>query len=213
MIGMRSAVAAAGLCLASGVVWAADGGTVLTPLPDLSITVPKGWKACDDASEATLGNADDPLKLKPQICDPHKGNADFKFGAFSPALGKTVSVLVYRSATAPITAEVINGLTDDVIAQIKDQLKKETAENIAKMGSKLDDYAVRKDTLSGQPALVSTVLQTPKMGAIAQVYTETWEIPFGGGYYRISFVWPKIIEASVKPELDTVRASIKLTAP
>ena len=110
----------------------------------------------------------------------------------------------------PITPEGIAALTDDVLKAIEGGLRTERTETLAKVGGTVEDFQVRKDTLGGQPALVTLLLQTVKQGSLtAQVYTETWEVPYGGSYYTISFIWPKLLASIAKPDVDRIKGTIK----
>jgi hypothetical protein len=206
----RLGVAALLVGMIAGSAAAEEGMIGLTPLPGVAVQVPAGWKACDDVNDKALGSAADPMGVAPQICNPHKANPEFKFGTFAAAPGKTASALFFQSATVPITAEGVAALTDDVLKAIGDELKKDRTEALAKVGGTVEDFQVRKDTLGGQAALVTLLLQTVKQGQLsAQVYTETWEVPYGGSYYSISFIWPKTLASIAKPDVDRVKASVK----
>lgn len=212
---VRTLMALAVATVLAGAAAAADDAMItLSPHPGLSMQFPTGWKACDEANDKALGSADDTLALTAQICNPHKANPNFKFGAFAAVPGKTASVLLFHTATAPITAEAITALTDDVLKGLTEALKKERVEALAKVGGTVDDYQLRKDVLGGQPALVSLLLQTIKHGATtSQVYTETWEVPYAGSYFTINFIWPKLFESMAKPDVDKVKASVKFATP
>lgn len=192
--------------VAAGATAAKPAAVAFSPAPGLTLSVPKGWKACDAASEKKLGSVEDPLGLQPQICGPHQTNPDFKFGAFEPKPGQNVSIFFYLSEPS---VPAVGALTPAALSELTAQRKAKSERQIAGMGATLNAFAIRKDKLGGKPALVTTVTLTPAQGAAAQVTTEKWEVPLNGHSYEISFVIPKAFAKATKPAIGTIKASVK----
>jgi hypothetical protein len=208
------ALAVASACGLSAAAQAEEAATVtLTPQAGFTVQIPKGWKACDEATDKLLGAADDTLLLGKQACPAAAGMQGMTVTVYSPTVGFTATVMIGYADQSPVTPEVVNSLTPEMLTQVRDALRKEREVELAKLGSKIDDMAVRTDKIAGHSALVTTILQTPKQGALAQVYTEVWEIPVGGHMHQVSFVWPKLLESNTKPALDAIKASIKIASP
>jgi len=198
-------------CGATTASLAADETLTLTPMPGVSFNLPRGWKACDEATDKLLGSADDPLSLGKQICPAYAANAGTKLAAYSPKVGWSATFIFLYAEESPITGEIIALLTDEMIAQIGGTVRKDWEERVAAAGNKLDSTAVRKDTLAGYPALVSTILQTPPAtGALGQSVTEIYEVPVNGHLYQFNITWAKILESNTTPMLNTIKASIKI---
>ena len=137
-------------------------------------------------------------------------NPTIKFGVFNPKVGFTASVLFLYLDKGPLSQEVLQRLSDEVLLKIRDSLQKDWEARIGKIGGKLDSLTVRSDKIAGLTALVSTITQTPAGGAIGQSVTETWEIPTNGKLYQFNFTWSKALESNAKPDVDAIKATIKI---
>ncbi len=209
MIGFRIAMAVAGACVLSTSA-VAEEMLKLSPKPGFTIDIPKGWKSCTEAIDKELGGADDPLVLSKQLCPVATATPGINLAVYSPKVGYTASVMFGYSEASPITPELIAALTPEMLNQVTDAIRTEKEALLAKSGSKLESAAVRTDKIGGQVALVTTLLITPKEGALAQAYSETWEIPVGGHMQQISFAWSKLLESNTKATLDAIKASVEL---
>jgi hypothetical protein len=209
MIGFRIASMIAGVCAISATAMA-DETVKLSPRPGFTIDIPKGWKSCTEVVDTQLGTAEDPLALSKQLCPVAASAPGVNLAVYWPKVGYTASVMFGYSDTSPITPELIVGLTPEMLTQVADAVRTEKEALLSKSGSKLDNVSVRADKIGGQAALVTTLLITPKEGALAQAYSETWEVPVGGRMHQISFAWSKLLESNTKPTLEAIKASVEL---
>lgn len=182
----------------------------LQPQPGFTIDIPKGWKSCTEEVDKQLGAADDPLVLSKQLCPVAANAPGVNLTVYSPIVGYTASVMFGYSETTPITPEVIAALTPEMMETVAEALRTEKQALLAKSGGKLESVVVRKDTIGGHAALVTTLLITPKEGALAQAYSETWEVPVGGHMQQIVFAWSRLLEGNTKATLDAMKASVEL---
>ena len=210
----RFSIALAGLALILCTAAAyADDIVAVTPWPGVTMGVPAGWKACDEATDKLLGSADDPLAIKNVLCPLVAANAEIKFGVLNPKVGFTASVLFLFLEQSPLTPEALDALDDKMLGAVRDEVQKDWEARITKAGGKLDSIAVRRDKISGFSALVSTIVQTPASGAMGQSVTETWEIPAGGHLYQFNLTWSKLLESNAKPAIDAMKPTIKIEPP
>jgi hypothetical protein len=181
------------------------------PAEGVEIGIPKGWKACEPRFDEKLGSADDPLKLFATICGPTQSNASIRLAVFWPVPLKTATIYVMHADKSSIDAATIKSLTAAMLQQATTSVCADWVKTVAEAGNKLDSCIVRSDELDGKPALVTTVIQTPKKeGALGQSVTEMWEVPYENGLIQFNITWAKVVEQAVMPTLDRIKKSVDI---
>jgi len=188
------------------------GGPTVTvrPVTGMTVQLPKGWAACDDANNALLGRAADKLSLTAKVCAGPKSGGPLTFGAFDPRPFHTVSIYAGREPEQLITEAQIAHLSAVQLKAIATERCPLIAKPIIDSGAAIDSCTLKREMLGGHIALVSRVVYTPQMGAIAQGEAEGWVVATDEGVFDFDLTWPVVVQGTVKPVLDAIRASLEV---
>src|ERR1043166_973383 len=183
----------------------APNSVALSPAPGVSLAVPKGWMACDDATNRLLGPSEDPHGLKSIVCGsthPH-----FALRVFNPAPFRTVSLLIDYSKQQDITMDGIAAITPEIMASIQaDVCKSVTAPMIA--ASDIESCKAEIGQFVGHTAFVTTVVGIPHGGSrLAQFEIVIYEFPYSQGYLQVQFNTAVLIKSATTPLIDALKAT------
>jgi hypothetical protein len=182
----------------------------LAPVDGVSVTLPKGWVACDDANNARLGQAADTLSLAPKVCAGARSDGAIRFGAFDPRPFRTVAVFAGKDADNPTTEGWVARMPQAKLAAMAASGCPIVEKPIADTGAAIDSCSMRREVLAGHAALVYRIVFTPPYGRTAQTETEEWALPTGRGMVDFNLSWSVAARAKVKPVVDAIRASLRV---
>ena len=184
---------------------AEPNAVVLSPVEGISLSVPSGFNACDEASDKAIEGPPVTASRRADACDRLKANYP---GLVLGAFDKWAKFLVTRMDAVPVPAEAIASFDDKALAELSDTIKKEQQAQFAKTGGTVEKLVVSVAKLDDQIALVTTATMHAPGNPLA-VMREDWAVPYKDHTYTISFVWPAMFEKTVKPRFDAIKASVK----
>ena len=150
---IANAVAIAAISTLPTAVHAESGAVALSPVEGISFSVPKGFNACDEASDKAIGGPPVAARRKAGACNGLKANyPGLALGAFD----QWSTFLVTRIDTVPVPAEAIAAFDDKALAELSDALKKEQQAELAKTGGAVEKLVISVGMLDDQIALVTT---------------------------------------------------------
>lgn len=182
----------------------------LTPVEGVTVTVPKGWIACDDANNAKLGPAKDPMLLAPKLCVAPKAGGTITFGAFDPVPMRTAAIYAGREPDNPITEGLIARMSQANLDAMTPAACPVLEKPLIDAGATIDSCILARETLGGHAALVFKVVFTPSIGAIGQAEMDACVVPMQHGVLDFNVTWAKLVAAKVVPTLDAIRASLQV---
>jgi hypothetical protein len=183
----------------------APNTVTLSPAAGVSLALPKGWIACDDATNKLLGQADDPNGLKSIVCA--NSPVQFALRVFDPVPFRTISLMIVYSKKQDITPEGIAAITPEIMANIQtDVCKGVTAPMTA--GSDIESCKAEIGQFAGHAAFVTTVVGTPHGGTrLAQFEVVIYEFPYSQGYLQVQFNTATLLKSATSPMIDALKAS------
>jgi hypothetical protein len=183
----------------------APNSVTVSPAPGVSLAVPMGWIACDDATNKLLGQADDPNGLKSIVCGNDPGQ--YAWRVFNPAPFRTISLMIVYSKEQDITPEGLAAITPEIMANLQsDVCKSVTAPMTA--GSDIESCKAEIGQFAGHAAFVTTVVGTPHGGTkLAQFEAVIYEFPYSQGYLQVQFNTATLLKSATSPMIDALKAS------
>jgi hypothetical protein len=178
----------------------------LAPAEGISLSLPKGWIACDDATNALLGNAADPLNVKAQICSFTLPGVTFLVRAYNP--------VPLRSLAFTMSADPGNTMTEDAIkstaANLTPDITKQICEGEA--GVMPDTVIVSCDvssaTFAGHAAILTTIVGIPHQLELSKFKLRIYELSGAHGYAQFQFNTPTVVESATDPIMDSIASTI-----
>jgi hypothetical protein len=192
---------------------ASDGSVTLTPMSGLSLDVPKGWAACDAATNARLGDAGDPENLRPLICTQIGSGFDELLGIFNPRPLHEASLHFIYNRNIPVS--------DDKIATLerapRDPVTQDACANVLRpmqqQNVTIESCTVSFTTLAGHPAMVVEVISSQNWTSLTRFKLREYELALGGGDLEIQVSTPVSLESAVAPDVNAILGSLKLASP
>lgn len=182
----------------------------LSPVPGVSLDLPKSWVACDDATNKLLGQHADPRDLKSKVC-VIVPDVPYKFRGFDPVLFKTMSMLMDQHEKQDITADELAAITPEIAKAISPQTCEAIVKPMTGDGTTIDSCDVTVGIFAGLPALHSIVVATPPgNNSIAKYQIDIFELPYSKGYLQVQFNSPVAFKSVTGPEMNTIIASFKV---
>lgn len=169
--------------------------------------VPVGWGSCDADLNARLEGARFAQVVAQQVC----ANADPAVTfVVSGGLTPPVTVMIGLAPGMTLTAEDFQALGEKDFEGLRagtEQLNRRMLEGKATLDGPM---TLRKDTLDGHSALVSTMTIVPdKLGKLASAKLERWEIFDEGRLVIIAFSHPISMEQAAKPAIERIKSTLR----
>jgi hypothetical protein len=182
----------------------------LTPVDGVSLTLPKGWIACDDASNAKLGDAGTPSSIVPKICSGPRSGGAIAFGAFDPAPSGLVAVFTGREANDPAGNQLISQISERNLASLREKTCPLLEKPIVAAGASIVSCSLDRAPLARHAALVYRIVFAAVAGSAAQSEVEDWAVQTDDGIVDFNLTWSLAAGERVKPVLDAIRASLEV---
>ncbi len=179
----------------------------VAPVPGVAFDLPHGWIACDDATNALLGDAADPRNLKDQVCNRPSTDVPFKFRAFNPLLFRNISMLIDQHEEQDISAADLAGITPDVAKAIAPQVCPVASKPLTGDGTTIESCTLTVDTFAGHQALHSTIVAVPPNLPDGKYQVDIYEMPYAKGYLQVQFNSPLLFQPTTKVEMNAIIAS------
>lgn len=120
----------------------------LSPVPGVSLLVPKGWRACDPADDKLLGDFAAPIDPASDDCVPDEpGRAEFR--VFDRRDRRAIYVRAWRDVNSPIRTRTLVAMTPQ---SLEDMRARFCSEGIPLQGFVMNDCAISVDTFDGRLA-------------------------------------------------------------
>ena len=195
----------------------AEGTATLTPLPGLTMTVPRRWTACDTANNALLANGDDPYDIKGNACeDAGDGNATGNVRVVTVD-GTNIQFLnVAADQTAVDPDRFPRLLTDSALASSRDRDCGYAVESINKKTGApptVSDCTTSAGTIGGKPAKIVSYSATDvddDTGLTIHAKVRVIVFPLNGHLAVVGLCATSYIEASITEATEGVLSSIVL---
>jgi hypothetical protein len=180
----------------------------LSPAPEVSLSLPSGWMACDDATNALLGSRRDVLGVRQQSCANAKGD-DIRLFAFSPQLLQNISIVVsYRNATR-LTEQQIAGYSQDQLTEITPRICDDVTKPLKDDLKPVDSCALSVEQIGGHSALVATTVGVfSGESDTDRARDKFYFVPYDQGLAMVQFIVPLIGEKVSQPVVDDIMRSI-----
>jgi hypothetical protein len=191
-----------------------EGTVTLNPVPGLSLAVPKTWLACDDATNALFGNANDPYALRRQGCDAHPPEYE-KLRVVALEGNSAQFVGVTASPAQGNTTHWTDALTDSALAASRDHDCAYIAERASSGATPLSvsDCATAAGTVAGYPAKIVSFKATQSDADSDLTYHSTVRSAIfvaNGQIIDIVLCATSIVEPAISDGTEAVLASVAI---
>ncbi|HEX4303899.1 MAG TPA: hypothetical protein VHZ78_13965 [Rhizomicrobium sp.] len=182
----------------------------IAPVPGVTFDLPHGWIACDDATNALLGDAADPRDLKDKVCVKPNGDVTFKFRAFNPLLFRNISMLIDQHEQQDISATDLASITPEVATAIAPQVCPIASKPLTGDGTTIESCTLAVDTFAGHQALHSVIVAVPPNLPEGKYQVDIYELPYSKGYLQVQFNSPVLFKGATKAEMSAIIASFTI---
>ena len=141
----------------------------VTPVPELSMMVPRSWTACDPAINQQLGGADLPPQAKQKFCDPSQPP-----GAVAKLINPDKANFVLAFFTEVPAVKMRKDL-DRAAAETSDALQRDRSHFCYGVGGP-EACEIRPTAFGSHPAIVGKIEKTP----------QSVDIPYSGKFVMIA---------------------------
>jgi hypothetical protein len=181
----------------------------LSPAPGVTLSVPKGWVACETEAQALLGGPPLPPASRDTSCKP--AAEMWKLRTFNPQLLRNMSAAVGYKSEADISQHDVERLSGSRMEEVSRQHCEEQTQEIASGGETVEGCSLALGTLAGRKALVSTMTIAPKDGSASKrVYQTAYYLPYERGYLVLVMVVPMLGMTACLPVQEAIVQSIAI---
>lgn len=180
---------------------------LLTPAPGVSLSLPVGWIACDDATNALLGNRSDLATARQKSCtglDP----TYTRLRVFNPQLLQNVLVEVGYKTEKDITEEELAKLTPDRLADLSSKICDVLGAPITNGSKPVESCTVTADQIAGHAALLATLVFANEYDSGTKTRSRIYYVPYAQGFAILQFTVPILGEPVAQPLIDAVVKSV-----
>lgn len=179
----------------------------LSLVPGASFDLPKGWIACDDATNKLLGQADDPHGIGKNVCVTIPG-VPYKFRAFNPLLFNTVSMMIDQHDAQDISPADLAAITPEIATRITPQVCDDIVKPLTGDGTTIQECHMMVGVFAGHKALHSTVVAIPPdKDSKSRYQIDIYEMPYADGYLEVQFNTPILYQPTTQPQINGIIAS------
>ena len=180
----------------------------LSPAPGVTVTVPKGWIACDATNDALLGNASDPLNARVQICGGMATSIGFQLRAFNPRPFRTAVFSVRYDHAFRLTEAGIAKLASVPAATLKEQACPAVTAPMVQLHITIEVCEVSVSTFGGRAAVFTDVVGIPPDDIVGRFGLRIIEVAYPQGYLQFQIDAPLSLASVTKPDLDAILNSV-----
>lgn len=176
----------------------------LKPVEGVALSIPKGWIACDRASNVLLGEARDPFVSRPSTCNRNAETGDARF--FHPHRPTTTMMRVMSEPEPSGDPGLVQRLTPEAMAANREQDCKEAQSGLDAVD--VSGMACRTGfvALGGHPAeLIASSFSAKHDGVPFHVACRTYIAAANGRVVILSFV----ATSALQPDLGPADAIVK----
>lgn len=182
----------------------------LTPAPGVTMSVPKGWVACNDAATNTLlGNAPDPDHIGPRACEDPSDRQ--KLLVFDPHRFHYSEIRISYLTDKIDADKFADLLTPDSLARAQQEECNIIAKPLVDKGGTILSCVESAGALAGHPAKIVTIValeQTePDQPAIQYQNTLT-VVPYSQGTVEFQTITSIMLKPMTQPALDAMMNSV-----
>ncbi len=179
-----------------------------SPAPGISISLPSGWMSCDDATNALLGNRQDPFGVRQRSCAKVKAD-EIKLSAFNPLLLQNITVVVgYRDRTSWSESEFA-GFSQDKLTEMTPDICGDVTKSLRDNLKPVDSCALSVEQIGGHTALVATTVGVfSDESDTDRARDRFYFVAYDQGLAMIQFIVPLIGEQVSQPIVDDIMRSI-----
>ncbi|HEX4303900.1 MAG TPA: hypothetical protein VHZ78_13970 [Rhizomicrobium sp.] len=180
----------------------------LSPAAGVTLSVPDNWDACDEQTNARLGDKPASPETKGAVC---RNVADFKVYNPDPVL--LSSLRLGRADSNRILDNFTDQSTPESLAPIKDELCREATRKFVAGGIAIDSCDVTIGALAGHRALVFEVVSRggsmPAVDA-SRIYSREYDFSYSHGFLAVMVDTPLDSKTATIPALEAILASLKV---
>jgi hypothetical protein len=181
----------------------------LNPAPGISLSIPHGWEACDDATNVSLGDDPDWLGARQKSCARVGTNPEIKLSAFNPQPLQNVSVGVTYSTDKDLTESEIAGFSADRLTDMTPRVCQSVTQPLKNDLSPVDSCVLSVEQIGGHTALLVTVVAAFSYDSDTErSRAHIYFVPYEEGYASIEFIVPIIGEAVSQPLVDAIMKTV-----
>ncbi|HEY1707871.1 MAG TPA: hypothetical protein VGG10_06365 [Rhizomicrobium sp.] len=183
----------------------------LVPAPGVTLSLPANWMACDDNTNALLGNVSDPDNVRKKSCAEATDVPDAKLFAFNPQMLRNVTIQVQHKMDQDISPSDLQKVKPSQLPEIAAKQCPFATQQITAHGDSVESCDISLTQIDGHPALQSTVVIVPKDGGEAERdKSVTYFVPYDQGYLTLATSFPVLCQAACQPMIDAVIGSITI---
>lgn len=182
----------------------------LSPAPGISLAVPYGWMACDDATNTQLGKRTDRLGVRAKSCADNDSTKVQLF-AFNPQPLLNASVAVSYKTDKDLSESDIAALTPEKLTALTPQACDSVTKPLKERNQAVDSCVLSIEEIAGHQAVLATVVgafseESPQERARSRIYF----VPYAQGYVTLQFTEPTEDGSLEPPLIDAVRKSLTI---
>ena len=175
--------------------------------PGVTVSIPKGWIACDAANNAVLGNTPDPRNLTAFMCAGSDGG-ELRF--FDPRLFHGVNFDVSSTSNGPDPDKFAAQLQPAALEASRAKECQDWTTLLTKQGIGELSCDTAAGTLAGHPAKITTLTAwvTVENGARQKGELRFEDVVYDKGLVRFAWQTTDALKPMVQPVEDAIAASI-----
>ncbi len=182
----------------------------LSPVPGVSLAIPKGWIACDAATNALLGYAADPMDSKARVCGEALPDRTALLRVYNPRPLRTTVVSVFFDPGIRFTTDMLRSFGDSITPQVKAKFCSAVTAPMLQEQVTVESCEVAISSIAGRSAIATDVIGVPPGGALGRFHLRMFDVSNDAGYLQLQFNTPVAVESATRPDVDAIIASLEI---